>query len=105
MSDMLQGVRVVEYTRLWEDRVGMILADLGADVIKLEPREGCATRGWWGEVAPGWSPYHLALNRNKQSFAVDLAQPESIRLVERLVASADIFVRSYDVTDPTTAAL
>jgi crotonobetainyl-CoA:carnitine CoA-transferase CaiB-like acyl-CoA transferase len=100
MAGMLDGVRVVEYTRLWEDRVGMLLGDLGAEVVKLEPVGGCPTRTWWGEVTPGWSPFHLALNRNKKSFAADLAREEGVRLAERLVATADIFVRSYYPTDP-----
>lgn len=105
MAGMLDGVRVVEYTSLGDDRIGMVLVELGAEVVKLEPKEGSPTRRWWGEVAEGWSPYHLALNRGKKSVALDLGGDEGRRLAARLVASAGVFVRSYDPNDAAGATL
>ena len=78
----------------------MLLGDLGADVVKLEPPEGDATRGW----GPPWvgraedrsrtAAYFLALNRNKRSIRVDLRQPDGRRVLERLIERADVLVHN-----------
>ena len=78
----------------------MILADLGADVIKLEPPDGDATRGWgppWvGEAAAGTrtAAYYLAVNRNKRSLRLDLKTAEGAEVLRRLLAGGDVLVEN-----------
>jgi crotonobetainyl-CoA:carnitine CoA-transferase CaiB-like acyl-CoA transferase len=79
----------------------MLLADLGADVVKLEPPEGDATRGWgppWvGSEADGTrtAAYFLAVNRNKRSIRVDLRTPGGADVLRRLVERADVLVENF----------
>jgi crotonobetainyl-CoA:carnitine CoA-transferase CaiB-like acyl-CoA transferase len=70
---------------------GLVLADLGAEVIKIEPLEGDRTRRLLGSGA-GFFPL---FNRNKKSFAVDLHRPQGRALVEQLVAGADVVVENF----------
>ena len=78
----------------------MLLADLGADVVKIEPPEGDATRGWgppWvGRAEDGTrtAAYYLAVNRNKRSIRLDLKQPAGADVLRRLLADADVFVEN-----------
>ena len=78
----------------------MLLADLGADVVKVEPPEGDSTRGWgppWvGDEASGTrtAAYFLAVNRNKRSLRLDLKQPAGADVLRRLLATADVFVEN-----------
>ena len=79
----------------------MLLGDLGADVLKVEPPEGDATRGWgppWvGGEADGTrtAAYFLAVNRNKRSIRLDLKQPDGAAVLRRLVAGADVLVENF----------
>jgi crotonobetainyl-CoA:carnitine CoA-transferase CaiB-like acyl-CoA transferase len=79
----------------------MILADLGADVVKVEPPEGDATRGWgppWvGDPAAGTrtAAYYLAVNRAKRSLRLDLKAPAASEVLRRLLADADILVENF----------
>jgi formyl-CoA transferase/CoA:oxalate CoA-transferase len=69
----------------------MVLAELGADVVKVEqPRAGDDTRHWGPPFWGGESPVFLALNRNKRSLTLDLREPEARPVLERLVASTDV---------------
>jgi glutaryl-CoA transferase len=97
----LAGIRVADLsTVLAGPYCTMLLADLGADVVKVEPPEGDATRGWgppWvGSIEAGTrtAAYYLAVNRNKRSVAVDLRRPEGAEIVRRLVAGADVLVEN-----------
>ena len=78
----------------------MVLADLGADVIKVEPPEGDATRGWgppWvGDEAAGTrtAAYFLAVNRNKRSIRLDLRRPEGRDVLRRLLNGADVLIEN-----------
>ncbi|WP_395054657.1 CaiB/BaiF CoA transferase family protein [Polaromonas sp.] len=88
----LAGVRVVEFTHMvMGPTCGMVLADLGAEVIKVEPLAGDNTRRLLGSGA-GFFPL---FNRNKKSIAVDLQRPEGRELVLRLVATADIVSENF----------
>ena len=98
----LAGLRVVDLsTVLAGPYATMILADLGADVIKVEPPEGDATRGWgppWvGDAAAGTrtAAYFLAVNRNKRSLRLDLRAPSGQDVLRRLLAGADVFVENF----------
>jgi crotonobetainyl-CoA:carnitine CoA-transferase CaiB-like acyl-CoA transferase len=100
-SGPLAGIRVVDCsTVLAGPYATMLLADLGADVIKVEPPDGDATRGWgppWvGSVEDGTrtAAYALAVNRNKRSIRLDLRQPDGATILRRLLAEADVFVEN-----------
>jgi crotonobetainyl-CoA:carnitine CoA-transferase CaiB-like acyl-CoA transferase len=79
----------------------MLLGDLGADVLKVEPPDGDATRGWgppWiGDEADGTrtAAYFLAVNRNKRSIRLDLRRPEGADVLRRLLTPADILVENF----------
>ncbi len=91
----LAGLRVLEFTQnVMGPSGGLVLADLGADVVKIEPAPaGDVTRGLEG-FASGFFGY---LNRNKRSLALDLKTEAGRKLVHRLVATADIVIENYAV--------
>ena len=74
----------------------MLLADLGARVIKVEqPGKGDDTRGWGPPFQSGESAYFLSINRNKESVTLDFKQPEGRSVLERLIARADVLVENF----------
>jgi len=79
----------------------MLLADLGADVVKVEPPEGDATRGWgppWvGDGAHRTAAYYLAVNRNKRSLRLDLKSGAGRDVLQRLLRLADVLVENHRV--------
>ncbi len=88
----LAGVRVVEFSHMvMGPTCGMILGDLGAEVIKVEPLSGDNTRRLIGTGAG----FFRMFNRNKKSIAVDLADPKGLEAVERLIASADVLIENF----------
>lgn len=88
----LEGIRVLEFTHMvMGPTCGMILADLGAEVIKIEPLNGDNTRRLIGSGA-GFFPM---FNRNKKSLAVDVKHPKGQELVLKLVAGADVFSENF----------
>jgi len=93
---LLDGLRVIDAASFIAGPVATtILADLGADVVKVEPPGGDATRGMDLELAPGVSGPFLAVNRNKRGLVLDLKQPEGVAILERLAATADVLVENY----------
>ncbi|HEX7949330.1 MAG TPA: CoA transferase [Candidatus Limnocylindrales bacterium] len=100
----LAGLRVVDCsTVLAGPYCTMLLGDLGADVVKVEPPEGDATRGWgppWvggGDGGPRTAAYYLAVNRNKRSLRLDLKAPAGQEVLRRLLARGDVVVENYRV--------
>ena len=88
----LAGVRVVEFVHMvMGPTCGLVLADLGAEVIKIEPLEGDNTRRLTGTGAGFWVTY----NRNKKSLALDLKSPEGIEIVKKLLATADAVTENF----------
>src|SRR5690625_4883842 len=88
----LEGVRVVELAHMvMGPTCGMVLADLGAEVIKVEPVKGDNTRRLLGSG----SGFFGSFNRNKKSLAVDIEDPRGGESVLRLVASADVFGENF----------
>jgi len=76
----------------------MVLADLGADVVKVErPEGGDETRSWGPPFAGGEAAYYLSVNRNKRSCALDLSKPEGRALALELCARADIVIENFKV--------
>ncbi len=93
----LQGVKVLDLTRvLAGPTCTMTLADLGAEVWKIEnPDGGDDTRGWSPPSVQGISTYYLSVNRNKKSVAIDLKTPSGRAIVSELAAKADVFVENF----------
>lgn len=93
----LGHIRVLDFTRvLAGPYCTMTLADLGAEVIKIEePERGDDTRGFQISESLGISTYFLAANRNKQSVAIDLRNEEGRELVLRMVPKADVVVENF----------
>ncbi|MEV0796816.1 CoA transferase [Kribbella sp. NPDC050281] len=94
----LEGLRVLDLTQVMAGPFcTMLLADLGADVIKIEnPRTGDQTRRSWGYPVHGEdSRAFLALNRNKRSVCLDLKEPDDLAAFRRLVESADVVVENF----------
>jgi crotonobetainyl-CoA:carnitine CoA-transferase CaiB-like acyl-CoA transferase len=94
VTNLLDGVRVVESAVLLNgDTVGMLLGDLGADVIKVEsPPAGDYLRYFLGQIVPGVSVAHAQVNRNKRSVMLDLRDDQNLETFWRLIDTADIFV-------------
>ncbi len=94
MSNLLDGVRVVESAVLLNgDTVGMLLGDLGADVIKVEsPPGGDYLRYFLGQIVPGVSVAHAQVNRNKRSVLLDLNVDADREVFWKLIYTADVFV-------------
>lgn len=100
MSRPLEGVRVLDLTHMLSGPYGtMILADLGADMIKVEPIHGEGTRkllaGDPKYSLDGFGSYFITLNRNKRSIAVDLKTPEGLSLFHELAAEVDVVVSNF----------
>lgn len=93
----LEGVRVVDFTRILSGPYAtMLLADLGAEVVKVErPGSGDDTRGWGPPFWRGTSTYFSAVNRGKRSVAVDLGDAEGRELVRALIEEADVVVENF----------
>lgn len=93
----LEGLRVLDLSRvLAGPYCTMLLADLGADVVKVEePSLGDLTRRWGPPFKAGESAYYLSLNRNKRSIAVDLKSEEGVAIARRLAATSDVVVENF----------
>ncbi|HEX9266297.1 MAG TPA: CoA transferase [Candidatus Limnocylindria bacterium] len=93
----LDGIRVVDLTRaLAGPYCTLMLADHGADVVKIEiPGTGDETRDWAPPSIKGVSAYYLAINRNKRSVTCDLKHPDGKRILERLIERADVVVENF----------
>jgi succinate--hydroxymethylglutarate CoA-transferase len=95
----LEGVRVIELAHVAAGPfAGMLLADLGADVVKLEPPSGDQMRGWPPFAESGderFSHNFASVNRNKRSVVVDLKDPHDLARARELVDAADVVVENY----------
>ncbi len=92
MAGALEGIRVLEFTQIIAGPFGgMMLADMGADVIKVEPIEGEPWRVAL-EFIPGESKTYMSLNRGKRSLPLDLTKPEAVAIVHRMMPDIDVVV-------------
>ncbi|MDX2937255.1 CaiB/BaiF CoA transferase family protein [Streptomyces ipomoeae] len=94
----LHGVRIADFSRVLAGPYAtMLLADLGAEVVKVErPGTGDETRAWRPPVdADGTSTYYLSVNRNKRSVALDLTADEGRERARRLIADSDVVVENF----------
>ncbi|MDR7435437.1 MAG: CoA transferase [Armatimonadota bacterium] len=95
MQTALNGVRVLDFSQVMAGPFcTMLLADMGADVIKVEPPEGDSTRQM-GLSQDGESPAFWAVNRNKRGIAVNLKNPRGVELCRRLAQTVDILVENF----------
>ncbi|HJQ29199.1 MAG TPA: CoA transferase, partial [Rubrobacter sp.] len=95
---MLSGVKVLSFTHFLQGPSAVqILADLGADVIKIEPPKGAWERHWSGAEAflNGVSVFFLLSGRNQRSLGVDLRSEEGKEIIWRLIRKSDVIVENY----------
>ncbi|MQA93984.1 MAG: CoA transferase [Streptosporangiales bacterium] len=93
----LEGIVVADLSRVLAGPFAtMMLADLGAEVIKVEhPERGDDTRAWGPPDAGGEAAYYLALNRGKQGLAIDVKDPDGLRIVQDLCDRADVVIENF----------
>jgi formyl-CoA transferase/CoA:oxalate CoA-transferase len=93
----LEGIVVADFTRVLSGPYcTMLLADMGARVIKLEqPGKGDDTRAWGPPFVGSESAYFLSINRNKESLTLDLKRPDARGVLDRLLAQADVLVENF----------
>lgn len=95
---LLSGMRLLSFCHyLQGPAAAQYLADMGADVIKVEPMKGAFERHWSGAstFVDGVSAFFVSANRNKRSLALDLKHPEARTVLERLIQSADVLLENY----------
>lgn len=98
MTGPLSGFRIVDMTAVVLGPVATLhLADMGADVIKIEPPEGDVMRNPGNAPTEGMGPIYLAINRNKRAVCLDLKRPDALAALKRLIATADVFVHNMRV--------
>ena len=96
MTGPLSGLLVADFSRILAGPYAtMLLADLGADVVKVEAPAGDDTRSWQPPVRDGISTYYLAVNRNKRSIALDLKDPADLAAAQELARRADVLVENF----------
>lgn len=93
---LLEGVKVIDFSKwLPGQYCGMLLGDYGADVIKIEDLQGDATRNFFPAKDKGMSYWHMMLNRNKRTVALDFKKPAGKELLLRLLGEADVFLEGF----------
>jgi crotonobetainyl-CoA:carnitine CoA-transferase CaiB-like acyl-CoA transferase len=92
----LDGIRVLDFTHaLAGPYCTMLLGDLGADVVKIEPPSGDHSRQWGPPFIKGESSYFLSINRNKRSVVLDLKSPAAQAVAQDLAAASDVVVENF----------
>lgn len=95
MDQPLHGIRVIEFCNVAAGPYcGMLLADMGADVIKVEHPDGGDTLRAWPPISDGYSENFASLNRNKRSVTIDLKDPAGIEQALQLIATADVLIEN-----------
>ena len=98
MSLPLSGLKVLDLTRALSGPFStMILADLGAEVIKVEPMPGGEMVRQWGPFDDDISVYYLSANRNKKGIGIDFRSPEGLALIRQMALGSDIIVENFKV--------
>lgn len=95
---LLNGIRIINFCHFLQGPAGaQYLADMGADVIKVEPIAGAHERRWSGAdvFVEGISGFYLCANRNNRSIGIDLKHPDGVEVARRLIASADVIMENF----------
>ncbi len=96
MTSALEGIRVLDFGRvLAAPYATMLLADLGAEVLKIESPQGDDTRHWGPPWRDGESTYFRAVNRNKDSLVLDLRDADDLTRARELVRNSDVLVENF----------
>ena len=97
MDFPLEGVRVLDLSRVFAGPMcGMVLADFGAEVIKVEhPGRGDDTRDWGMRIGKTETTYYNSMNRNKRSVTVDLQTPEGLKIIHELLPQCDVVIHNF----------
>jgi crotonobetainyl-CoA:carnitine CoA-transferase CaiB-like acyl-CoA transferase len=91
----LAGIKVIEFCQVLAGPFcGCLLADMGADVIKVEPPEGDLMRAW-PPIVNGYSQYFASVNRNKRSVVIDLKSVDGVKSAHELALSADVVIENF----------
>src|SRR3979490_2172768 len=94
----LAGIRVVDLTRILAGPLcTMMLGDMGAEVIKIEPAGGDDTRQWGPPFVGDEAAYFLSVNRNKRSMTLNMAVPAGQKILAGLIAKADVLVDNFRI--------
>src|SRR5262245_7403966 len=95
----IAGIRVVDLTRILAGPLcAMMLGDMGADVIKVEPPDkGDDTRGWGPPFVAGEAAYFLGVNRNKRSLTLNMAEPAGQKILAGLIEKADVLIDNFRI--------
>lgn len=92
----LEGIKVLDLTRAMSGPYcTMMLGDMGAEVIKIEPPSGDETRLWGPPFVGNESTYFLSVNRNKKSIVVDLRKKKGVEILKRIAATSQVLVENY----------
>src|SRR3954451_17713465 len=92
----LAGLLVADFSRILAGPYAtMLMADLGAEVVKVEGPRGDDTRTWQPPVRDGVATYYLGVNRNKRSVALDLTDPDDAAAAQELARRADVLVENF----------
>jgi crotonobetainyl-CoA:carnitine CoA-transferase CaiB-like acyl-CoA transferase len=91
----LAGIKVIEFCQVLAGPFcGCLLADMGADVIKVEPPDGDLMRAW-PPMVNGYSQYFASVNRNKRSVVLDLKSADGVKSARELALSADVVIENF----------
>src|SRR3981189_3618112 len=105
MAKPMEGIRVIELANFIAGPLaGTLLADMGADVIKVEPPQGDMARAT-PPIRNGESVSFVALNRNKRSLVLDLKRPQAIEILLKLAGKSDVSLRAYRPGGPVKLGL
>lgn len=92
----LDGIVIADFSRVLAGPYAtMLLADLGATVIKVESSSGDETRSWTPPSIDGKATYYLSVNRNKQSIVLDFTDPDDLATARSIVERADVLVENF----------
>ena len=96
INSALDGIRVLDLTRVLGGPYStQILADHGAEVIKVESNLGDEVRGWGPPFVNDMASYFINVNRNKRSIAIDLTKPEGKDIIYELLANSDVLIENF----------
>lgn len=95
LTMLLRRIRILDLSRILAGPIAtMILGDLGAEIIKVEPPDGDGSRQW-APFIDGESIYFMSINRNKKSIAIDLRKDEGKEIIYKLVTNCDVFIENF----------